>query len=709
MGKLKDRLYDLLVRKDVRVGNEYERYVQEHLVEHYENRFRHWKVLWQLNWHYRVKKCNEPLLYWVPEKEEKGVQHVREKGSKSKPDKTKSDKLPYLDGAESRTGNWIAPAALLRQLVNYDMISFDIFDTLIFRPLEKPQDLFWIVGAKLGVLGFPSMRSGAELHLRERANELKGNREITLHEIYEYLEKTVGIDAEVGMKTELQAEMEYCYVNPYMKYIFDHLIAAGKRVVLVSDMYISAADMESLLSQMEILGYEKMFISCDYKCSKRDGTLYQKVIEYANVPKEKIIHIGDNPVSDIESPGKYGMSAYYYPNVNKTWNKYRTKEIPGLVGSAYRGIVNAYLHNGYRRYDVYYEYGFVYGGLFALGYAEYISDYVKKNQIERVLFVARDGYVLKKVYDSLFPDARTDYILSSRISNLKLSAYKNKGDFFKEFVYRFVSEKIPISIKEVLENMELGELLEDAALQMEIEQLLDDGSADGLVAYLNDKWNDIVMIYEKGIAVSRDYYAGFFENTRSALIVDIGWRGQGIIALRNLEEDYWHFGCTITGMLAASAPTRANLGQIYEGIIDTYMFSPVKYEENFRFHSVSGINNILMELFAGAPSPSFLGISGDGKNYKLKFDVPEVSNYKIIESVHMGIMDFVEEYKSHFGQNEYMMHVSGYDAYMPIKHIFKDYRLVKKYFRRYEFQDCVGGTRGNSSRRLSQIFMKFKL
>lgn len=324
MGKLKDRLYDLLVRKDVRVGNEYERYVQEHLVEHYENRFIHWKVLWQLNWHYRVKKCNEPLLYWEPGKKEKGVQHVKEKGSK--PDKSKSDKLPYLDGAESRTGNWIAPAALLRQLVNYDMISFDIFDTLIFRPLDKPQDLFWIVGAKLGVLGFPNMRSGAEVYLRERTNELKGNREITLHEIYEYLEKTVGIDAEVGMKTELQAEMEYCYVNPYMKYIFDHLIAAGKRVVLVSDMYISAADMELLLSQMGIFGYEKMFISCDYKCSKRDGTLFQKVIEYANVPKEKIIHIGDNSVSDIESPGKYGMSAYYYPNVNKTWNKYPPSE-----------------------------------------------------------------------------------------------------------------------------------------------------------------------------------------------------------------------------------------------------------------------------------------------------------------------------------------------------------------------------------------------
>lgn len=41
---------------------------------------------------------------------------------------------------------------LLSELMKYDVISFDIFDTLIFRPFSEPTDLFYIIGEKLGYL-----------------------------------------------------------------------------------------------------------------------------------------------------------------------------------------------------------------------------------------------------------------------------------------------------------------------------------------------------------------------------------------------------------------------------------------------------------------------------------------------------------------------------------------------------------------------------
>lgn len=107
--------------------------------------------------------------------------------------------------------------------------------------------------------------------------------------------------------------------------------------------------------------------------------------------------------------------------------------------------------------------------------------------------------------------------------------------------------------------------------------------------------------------------------------------------------------------------------------------------------------------------PSFSGFKANGSTYELQFDVPEISNYETIEKIHTGIQDFVNLYKDAFSQYEYMYRISGYDAYMPLKHIFKDYSFIKRFFGKYEFQDSVGGTAGENSRTIKDVFKKFNL
>ena len=55
-----------------------------------------------------------------------------------------------------------APEGLARRLMEYDVISFDVFDTLLFRPFSRPEDLFYIVGQKLDYLDFRRIRMEAE-------------------------------------------------------------------------------------------------------------------------------------------------------------------------------------------------------------------------------------------------------------------------------------------------------------------------------------------------------------------------------------------------------------------------------------------------------------------------------------------------------------------------------------------------------------------
>jgi len=530
-----------------------------------------------------------------------------------------------------------------------------------------------------------------------------------LRDIYARIADEIGLDAEIGMNCELEVEESLFFSNPYMKYVFDTIKAQGKRIILVSDMYISANELQRMITKCGYIGYEKMFVSCDYSCSKRDGKLYYIVNKYLNDDDIKVIHVGDNAVSDIKMADKYGMATYLYENVNAKGKEYRPTDMSLLVGGAYRGIVNSHIHNGYKRYDAYYEYGFTYGGLFMLGYAQYIHRYALEHKIDKVLFVARDGYIIKKVYDMFFSDIKSEYMLCSRISNLKMAAYCSKNDFLKEFVLRWDKEKKNISIRDVLENMDLLDMIEMLPVFVNVEDSMDEENTKIIYKFICDNWNYVINKYEKYINLSYKYYRNFLERTRRVLVVDIGWRGQGILALRNLERDYWHFGCEIYGMLAGSAPTKVCTGQLQAGIIDTYMFSPIKNIVSFSFHSKNAINNILTELFAGAPSPSFKGFIEEGDDYSLAFDVPEIANYELISKIHEGIVDFVKMYAGCFESYDFMYEISGEDAYMPIKHIFKDYSFIKRFLGKYEFQDCVGGTSGESLRKVSDVFKKFNL
>lgn len=61
---MNNRLYDYWVRRNDCVRYEYERYVKEHIAEHYLHRFQHLRLLLKLNSHFVVKRSDKPLLYW---------------------------------------------------------------------------------------------------------------------------------------------------------------------------------------------------------------------------------------------------------------------------------------------------------------------------------------------------------------------------------------------------------------------------------------------------------------------------------------------------------------------------------------------------------------------------------------------------------------------------------------------------------------------
>lgn len=77
---------------------------------------------------------------------------------------------------------------------------------------------------------------------------------------------------------------------------------------LTSDMYFSKSEMEQLLADKGIEGYDEIFVSCDHQATKGDGRLFRPLLEL--VGERTVLHIGDNEVADDEVPRRLGIDTY---------------------------------------------------------------------------------------------------------------------------------------------------------------------------------------------------------------------------------------------------------------------------------------------------------------------------------------------------------------------------------------------------------------
>lgn len=194
-------------------------------------------------------------------------------------------------------------------LAQYDIVSFDVFDTLIFRKVDKPADLFYLLEKKNRIPNFHAKRILAEKNARRNAG--KSNGEVNIFDIYQELSQTEPIDINECVKNEMQFEASICYKNSVMKKLFHILKGKGCRLIAVSDMYIPGNYLQEILKGVGYLELEHVFVSCDYGAGKRDGTL-QKYVQSKMGNSVRIIHIGDNYSSDVHASKMAGWEAVWY-------------------------------------------------------------------------------------------------------------------------------------------------------------------------------------------------------------------------------------------------------------------------------------------------------------------------------------------------------------------------------------------------------------
>lgn len=581
-------------------------------------------------------------------------------------------KLLYTRGSESSRAAKESPRELAKRLGKYEILSFDVFDTLLFRPFSAPEDLFYLVGIKLGYPNFKKLRMQAEERARKEKYDKENTREVTFEEIWDVMERETGIPKEAGMQAEWETEYDCCYANPYMLSLFGELKKQKKRILAVSDMYLGRERIEKLLKHAGYGNFYQCFVSCDYKTSKSQGGLYEVVRKTMKISRG-YIHIGDQFHSDYRQAKEHGMDAYPVINVNQKGNPYRTFSMSEITGSIYRGISNSWIYNGLKIYSREYEYGFLYGGLFAVGYCRYIHRYKKEHQIDRLLFLSRDGYVLLKVYRLLFPEEikNTRYAFWSRLAALKITAPYFRQEYFQRFLYHKQNQKFTIA--QILNQMELKEFLLPLCRTMKLEagEELTNRNVEKVKKYLTDSWSEVLACYSRQQKAGGLYYKELLQDSKKAAAVDIGWAGSGALMLDYAVNQMWKLSCPVTGILAgavgAGSPETSGYEPFFfQGKVTSYLYSQRENRDLWRSHHPEKGHNLYWELLLGAPQGSLKGFYlKDDNTYEIRLKEPPAQAERI-RDIHRGILDFAELFLQTEQRLGMEIPVSGRDAYGPM-------------------------------------------
>lgn len=309
---------------------------------------------------------------------------------------------PYWNKSEDK---------LLERIGKHEIISFDVFDTLIVRKCMLPVDVFDMVERELKKKGVKA--GGFSLIRREAEVRIAGSYP-KLQEIYEVIRQEMGWSVEtceMACELEMKIEKVMCVPRKAMCAIYHKAIKMGKRVILISDMYLAGDEMKALLEQCGIFGYERLFISCEEKAEKKDGKLYEKIRQAGY---EGVLHIGDNEKADGEMAVKGNADAYtimspYEMLVQSSLSKILayadSLEKRLLVGRMQVKLFNDPFCLGKEKGLAVVEQPHIIGYVFLAPIVScflfYLADEVKRRNLDKILFCARDGFVIWKLYESL--------------------------------------------------------------------------------------------------------------------------------------------------------------------------------------------------------------------------------------------------------------------------------------------------------------------
>jgi len=294
----------------------------------------------------------------------------------------------------------------------YDVYSFDVFDTLLRRRIDPPELIKALAAeylstrlAQHGIAVSPdkilAQRSRCEELLLQEALSRGRDADYCLDDVMAETLKAIKVEhvlsSEQIVNYEIGLEKKAAQPMPGALEVLSYLKSIGKRVICISDSYLSVSQMSSILEYHGFLQYiDKLYVSSDVGKRKSTGRLFQYVIEKED---KKIVHIGDNYDSDYIMPKNLGIKALWFHSRSEQRRKNELRKL--LHGKNRMDYVNAIIGGSDRHKSELQRVGYEVLGPALTVFVHNVAEQARKDKVEALFFVARDGYAMKKIYETL--------------------------------------------------------------------------------------------------------------------------------------------------------------------------------------------------------------------------------------------------------------------------------------------------------------------
>lgn len=198
------------------------------------------------------------------------------------------------------------------------IVSFDLDGTLVHG---KYGDMVWNHGIPEEYARKYGMSFEEARHLIRSQYEEVGETNIEWYHIELWLRK---FDLPVSAKTLLDRYEAYIELFPDTRDVLETL---AKTYTLIVASNAARIFVNKELSYANITSHFTHIISAtsDYGMVKKEAGFYEKLCSTLRISPHELVHVGDHPVFDFETPSRLGIDAYHFaPDHGETGDKVQT-------------------------------------------------------------------------------------------------------------------------------------------------------------------------------------------------------------------------------------------------------------------------------------------------------------------------------------------------------------------------------------------------
>ncbi len=356
-----------------------------------------------------------------------------------------NDLLRLMDDLEKQKENVFSKnlVRLQREIDRHEIISFDVFDTVIMRNTLYPMDVFDIMEEKVKGQGICVTDFGKTRALAEQSVDCISPNIYQIYDAFQKRQRISDLQKRVLLDMELQIERQVLIVRDDIVKAVQYAIQKGKKVYFISDMYLPKELLSEILDSMGVEGYQDLLVSCDYHQTKY-MRLYKLFMD--KYPARSYLHIGDNIEADGFCAKAHGMDVYVIPSALELLRVSSYRELLKyvhtlnersmlgmLIARIFRSPFALFQSDGRPFINHIQDIAYLYFAPLITKLLIWLVEEAECGDYDKILFSARDGFFIRKLYSFVKEELHMDklpqgvYFYASRML-CALAGMQNESD-----------------------------------------------------------------------------------------------------------------------------------------------------------------------------------------------------------------------------------------------------------------------------------------